>query len=491
MLDAARASLRLLAGELDVDPDARRAARSWPPTSSRRHAASRPRPRGRGWSRRSRWRGRVGARRRRRGRGSGAPPAPSRSSRPTSATRARRTPSTTPRATSCRGTRPRRRSLLLELALNGRDRAARAPAAAGQWHDRLMDAITHPPAPPTSRYAATPPAALSATGSQALDELAAPAELTMTIGGDRGWAGGDPFDVVAPHATSSCSAASAQATGADVDAAIGAALAAAPAWRELPFDERAAVFLRAADLLAGPWRDRSTPPPCSASRRRRSRPRSTRPASSSTSCGSTSTSPAQILDRAAASAARRLEPDGVPAARGLRPRDHAVQLHRDRRQPAHRAGADGQRRGVEAVADAAAGRALHDAAARGGRAAAGRDQHGDRRRRRGQRRSRCRTRTWPASTSPARPRRSSTCGAPSARTSTGYRELPAAGRRDRRQGLRGRAPRADLDVAGAPRWSAARSSTRARSARPPRAPTCRARCGTPAARRAGRRRPSR
>ena len=48
----------------------------------------------------------------------------------------------------------------------------------------------------------------------------------------------------------------AQATDADVEAAVGAALAAAPAWRELPFDERAAVFLRAADLLSTTWRDR-------------------------------------------------------------------------------------------------------------------------------------------------------------------------------------------------------------------------------------------
>ena len=47
-----------------------------------------------------------------------------------------------------------------------------------------------------------------------------------------------------------------------------------------------------------------------------------------------------------------------------------------------RAGADGQHRGVEAVADPAARRALHDAAARGGRPAAGRHQHGHRRRRR-------------------------------------------------------------------------------------------------------------
>ena len=34
------------------------------------------------------------------------------------------------------------------------------------------------------------------------------------------------------------------------------AVRAAPAWRALPYDERAAVLLRAADLLSGPWRDR-------------------------------------------------------------------------------------------------------------------------------------------------------------------------------------------------------------------------------------------
>jgi 1-pyrroline-5-carboxylate dehydrogenase len=48
---------------------------------------------------------------------------------------------------------------------------------------------------------------------------------------------------------------SAQATTADVADAVAAAKQAAPGWRELPFDERAAVLLRAADLLAGPWRD--------------------------------------------------------------------------------------------------------------------------------------------------------------------------------------------------------------------------------------------
>nr|MDQ2882813.1 L-glutamate gamma-semialdehyde dehydrogenase [Actinomycetota bacterium] len=41
----------------------------------------------------------------------------------------------------------------------------------------------------------------------------------------------------------------------DVAGAVRAAMRAAPGWRELPFDERAAILLRAAELAAGPWRD--------------------------------------------------------------------------------------------------------------------------------------------------------------------------------------------------------------------------------------------
>ena len=114
---------------------------------------------------------------------------------------------------------------------------------------------------------------------------------------------------------------------------------------------------------------------------------------------------------------RHLEPHRPPPARGLRLRDHAVQLHRDRRQPADRAGADGQHRDLEAVADPAARGAPDHGAARGGRAAAGRHQHAARRRARRLRGRARATPTWPASTSPARRRRSSTCGARSARTS--------------------------------------------------------------------------
>ncbi|GFJ84705.1 1-pyrroline-5-carboxylate dehydrogenase [Phytohabitans houttuyneae] len=45
------------------------------------------------------------------------------------------------------------------------------------------------------------------------------------------------------------------ATNADAAAAVTAAKKAAPMWRALSYADRAAIFLRAADLLAGPWRD--------------------------------------------------------------------------------------------------------------------------------------------------------------------------------------------------------------------------------------------
>lgn len=47
-----------------------------------------------------------------------------------------------------------------------------------------------------------------------------------------------------------------QGSASDVEAAIAAALAAKAAWSALAWQDRAAVFLRAADLLAGPFRDR-------------------------------------------------------------------------------------------------------------------------------------------------------------------------------------------------------------------------------------------
>jgi 1-pyrroline-5-carboxylate dehydrogenase len=122
----------------------------------------------------------------------------------------------------------------------------------------FMDAITHPPAPvnePVLGYAAGSPER-GRLAAELAAQAAGPVELTMTIGGVQRMAAGDRVQVRAPHRHELLLGVAAQANGADVEVAIGAALAAAPAWRELPFDERAAIFLRAADLLSGPWRAR-------------------------------------------------------------------------------------------------------------------------------------------------------------------------------------------------------------------------------------------
>ncbi|NBM20801.1 L-glutamate gamma-semialdehyde dehydrogenase [Streptomyces sp. GC420] len=120
-----------------------------------------------------------------------------------------------------------------------------------------MDAVTQVPAPvnePVHSYAPGTPerARLEAK----LKELAEnPVDLPMTIGGRRRMGGGERFDVVQPHNHKAVLGTAANATRQDARDAIDAALAAAPAWRGLSFDDRAAIILRAAELLAGPWRE--------------------------------------------------------------------------------------------------------------------------------------------------------------------------------------------------------------------------------------------
>ncbi|HEY0812900.1 MAG TPA: L-glutamate gamma-semialdehyde dehydrogenase [Pseudonocardia sp.] len=121
-----------------------------------------------------------------------------------------------------------------------------------------MDAVTSTPPPrnePVRDYAPGSPERASLQA--ALAELGSVRhELTVTIDGAQHVAGGIPFDVVAPHDHAHVLGTGGNATPQDAKGAVEAALRAAPAWRDLPFDERAAVLLRAADLLAGPWRDR-------------------------------------------------------------------------------------------------------------------------------------------------------------------------------------------------------------------------------------------
>ncbi|MGI9002410.1 MAG: L-glutamate gamma-semialdehyde dehydrogenase [Pseudonocardia sp.] len=121
-----------------------------------------------------------------------------------------------------------------------------------------MDALTSTPVPrnePVRDYA--PGAAERASLEAALAAQAGEqVELTVTIDGRQHLAGGARIDVVAPHEHARVLGTTANASREDAKSAVEAALRAAPDWRALPFDERAAVLLRAADLLSGPWRDR-------------------------------------------------------------------------------------------------------------------------------------------------------------------------------------------------------------------------------------------
>ncbi|MBB1244960.1 L-glutamate gamma-semialdehyde dehydrogenase [Streptomyces durbertensis] len=120
-----------------------------------------------------------------------------------------------------------------------------------------MDAVTHVPAPynePVHSYAPGSPE--RARLERKLKELADnPIDLPMTINGEKRMAGGERFTVVQPHNHRAVLGTSAHATRQDAQDAIDAALAAAPAWRATSFDDRAAIILKAAELLSGPWRE--------------------------------------------------------------------------------------------------------------------------------------------------------------------------------------------------------------------------------------------
>jgi 1-pyrroline-5-carboxylate dehydrogenase len=121
-----------------------------------------------------------------------------------------------------------------------------------------MDAVTQVPTPvnePVMSYAPGTPQ--RAELEACLDALAAsPRELTCSVGGKRVLGSGERADVVQPHARHSVLGTFGSATTDDASAAVAAAKAAAPGWRALSYDDRAAVLLKAADLLGGPWRAR-------------------------------------------------------------------------------------------------------------------------------------------------------------------------------------------------------------------------------------------
>jgi 1-pyrroline-5-carboxylate dehydrogenase len=121
----------------------------------------------------------------------------------------------------------------------------------------VLDATTAVPLPvnePIRQYAAG--SAERGSLEARLKELAADQhDLTTTIDGVQALGRGDRIEVVQPHRHAAVLGVTAESDASEWQAAVDAALRAAPAWRETSYDDRAAVLLRAAELLSGPWRD--------------------------------------------------------------------------------------------------------------------------------------------------------------------------------------------------------------------------------------------
>ncbi len=121
-----------------------------------------------------------------------------------------------------------------------------------------MDALTNVPRPvnePVRTYAPGSPERAELEAALARFVAAEPVEILGTFGAERRpGTGADRFAVTMPSDRHHVLAHVRQASHEDTRAAIDGALAAGPEWAALPFDERAAVFLRAADLIAGPYR---------------------------------------------------------------------------------------------------------------------------------------------------------------------------------------------------------------------------------------------
>ncbi|MGK8558709.1 L-glutamate gamma-semialdehyde dehydrogenase [Nocardia gipuzkoensis] len=120
-----------------------------------------------------------------------------------------------------------------------------------------MDNVVSPPRPVNEPVGTFAPGSAERARLQAkLAELeATPTEIHHVIGGEHRRGRGRRLEVVQPHRHAAVLGTLATAEPKDVEDAIAAATAAAPGWRALSFTDRAAIFLRAADLLAGPWRE--------------------------------------------------------------------------------------------------------------------------------------------------------------------------------------------------------------------------------------------
>ena len=121
-----------------------------------------------------------------------------------------------------------------------------------------MDAVTRIPEivnEPNRLYEPGSPHRASLQSKLAQMNTQGAIDLPMWIDGQWTMGGGSKISVVQPHAHARQLGITKNATRKDAQAAVAAAKKAAPGWRAMSFDDRAAILLKAADLLAGPWRD--------------------------------------------------------------------------------------------------------------------------------------------------------------------------------------------------------------------------------------------
>ncbi|MFE4194899.1 L-glutamate gamma-semialdehyde dehydrogenase [Paenarthrobacter sp. NPDC056912] len=121
-----------------------------------------------------------------------------------------------------------------------------------------MQAMTNVPEPynePVNSYAPGSPERERLT-AQLAEQANQQIDLTMSIGGRSVFGDGKRLEVVQPHRYASVLGNYGLASAEQVRSAADAAMASAPLWAAMDYDERAAIFLRAADLLAGPWREK-------------------------------------------------------------------------------------------------------------------------------------------------------------------------------------------------------------------------------------------
>lgn len=121
----------------------------------------------------------------------------------------------------------------------------------------MTNAVASPPAPvnePVRSYAPGSPERASLQA--ALRAMRAETHLVTPVVGGRRIETGRTGDLVSPHDLALEVGTFHKAGADEVDAAITAAVDARHDWARMDWTDRAAVFLRAAELLAGPWRDR-------------------------------------------------------------------------------------------------------------------------------------------------------------------------------------------------------------------------------------------